>query len=310
MKVIISGGSGFLGTALTRELAARRHDVVILSRRPGSPAPNVRFVVWRPDTTKSVTQPPPEWPREVDGADAIVNLAGAGIADRRWTTARKQLLRDSRIAATRQLVSAVRAAARTPSVFVSASGIGYYGTTGDEILDESSPAGRDFLASLCVAWEAEARTAEAHGCRVAIVRNGIALARDGGALAKMLLPFQLGLGGPIASGRQYMSWIHRDDWVSLVVWILETSAARGPFNATAPDPVTNAEFVRELGAALHRPAVLPMPGFALRLLVGELADAGLINGQRVVPKRALDLGFPFKYADIHSAMPAAIGRIQ
>src|SRR5262245_19005530 len=208
VKVLISGGTGFLGSALTRELARRGHDVVILSRRPGPPSAHVRYVVWRPDTTKSITQPLQVWPREVDGADAIVNLAGAGIADKRWTTGRKALLRSSRISATRQLVEAVRVATRRPSVFVSASGIGYYGIADDAVLDEASPAGSDFLASVCRDWEAEARIAEAHGCRVAIVRNGIVLARDGGALAKMLLPFQLGLGGPIASGRQYMSWIH------------------------------------------------------------------------------------------------------
>jgi hypothetical protein len=306
MKVVLAGGSGFLGRALTAALAARGHDVAILTRHAAMPRASVRYIVWRPDTTNAMGQPSQEWSHEIDGADAIINLAGAGIADRRWTNARKGVLRGTRLVGARQLISAIRAASHRPTVFIQGSAIGYYGTAGDDVFDERSPAGSDFLATLCRDWEAEGRGAEAFGCRVVLVRTGIALARDGGALRKMLLPFQLGLGGPIASGRQYMSWIHRDDWAALVVWALETAAVTGAINATAPSPVTNAEFSRALGAALHRPAVLPMPGFALRLLVGELADAGLINGQRVVPRRALAMGFKFKYPEIGAAMSAAV----
>ena len=265
----------------------------------------MRFVVWRPDTTNAMGQPSQEWAHEVDGADAIVNLAGAGIADRRWTNARKGVLRGSRIVSTRQLISAVRAAARRPAVFVQGSAIGYYGTTGEAIVDESSPHGSDFLATLCVDWEAEGRAAEALGCRVVCLRTGIVLGRGGGALAKMRVPFQLFIGGPLASGGQYTSWIHVDDWVALVAFALETPTVRGTINGTAPNPVTNARFSAALGRALHRPSWLPVPGFALRIVFGELADAGFINGQRVVPTRTLELGFTFKYPEIDAAMAAA-----
>jgi hypothetical protein len=291
---------------LTSALVNRKHDVTILTRHAVAARPSVRHVVWRPDTTHKMGQVSQEWAYEIDGADAIVNLTGAGIADRRWTNSRKSALRSSRILSTRQLISAVRAAKHRPAVFIQGSAVGYYGTAGDEVLDEASPPGSDFLATLCRDWEAEGRHAEALGCRVVIVRTGIVLARDGGAIKKMLLPFQFGLGGPIASGRQYMSWIHRDDWVALVVWVLETAAVTGAINATAPAPVTNAEFSRAFGAALHRPAALPMPGFVLRLLIGEMADVALIRGQRVVPKRAQEIGFTFTYPAIDAAMAAAV----
>jgi uncharacterized protein (TIGR01777 family) len=308
MKVVVAGGSGFLGSALTTALTSRGHETVILSRHPPAPSSGsrhgVRHVAWRPDS--GVDQATSDWSREIDGADAVVNLAGASLADDRWTAARKTVLRDSRINSTRQLVGAVRTAARAPTVFLQGSAVGYYGTSFDQTFDESSRPGSDFLATLCVDWEREGQAAAASGCRVVTLRTAVALAREGGALKKMLLPFQLGVGGPIASGRQWFPWIHRDDWVAMVVWSLETPAVTGPVNVAAPSPVTNAEFTRAFGTALHRPAFIPMPGFALRLLFGELADAGLINGQRVMPKRATDLGFRFKYAEIAPALKAAV----
>jgi uncharacterized protein (TIGR01777 family) len=307
VKIVVAGGSGFLGRALTTHLVAGGHDVVVLSRQSNSSQGRVRRVTWRPDGSA----PPVDagratgWAAEIDGADAIINLAGEGIADKRWTKARKQALLESRTLSTRSLVAAVRAVGRRPSVFIQASGIGYYGVTGDEVLDEASPPGSDFLAQLCLTWEAEARAVEALGARLVIVRNGVVLARSGGALKKMLPPFLFFVGGPIASGKQYLSWIELDDWVAMVAWAMTTTGASSVFNATAPEPVTNAVFSNALGRAVHRPSWLPVPGFALRVMVGELADAGLINGQRVVPKRALELGFKFTYPGIDAALVAA-----
>lgn len=305
MKIVLAGGSGFLGRALTSALVGRGHEVAILTRHTERPSASVRHIVWRPDTTNAMGQPSQEWSHEIDGADAIVNLAGAGIADRRWTNARKGVLRGSRIVSTRQLIGAVRSASHRPTIFIQGSAIGYYGTTGDVVVDESSRPGTDFLATLCVDWEAEGHAAEALGCRFVCVRTGIVLGPGGGALAKMRVPFQFFVGGPIASGGQYTSWIHIDDWTALVLFALDNPTVRGTINATAPNPVTNAVLSRALGRALHRPSWLPVPGFALRVLFGEIADAGFINGQRVVPKRALEMGFTFKFPTIAAAMAAA-----
>jgi len=309
VKVVIAGGTGFLGGALSARLIADGHDVVVLSRRPGAPQDRVRRVVWTPDGTAPSPDAgqPTGWAREVDGADAVVNLAGEGIADRRWTRARKQALVDSRRLSTRSLVAAVRAVSRRPAVFVQISGAGYYGLANDEIFDESSPPGDDFLARLTVDWEAEARGVEALGSRLVILRNGLVLARDGGALKRLIPPFLFFVGGPIASGRQYVSWIERDDWIAMVRWALATPSVSGAVNATAPEPVTSAAFAKALGRALHRPSWIAVPGFALRLMVGEVADLGLINGQRVVSRRAPSLGFEFRYRRIDEALRHAVG---
>lgn len=302
MRIVIAGGSGFLGSALAQHLAGRGHDIVILTRKARSSGAKIRDVEWAPDGH------PGPWAKEIDGAGAIVNLAGAGIADRRWTAKRKAELRASRVYSTRSLVAAVRGAAVKPAVFVQGSAVGYYGTNPEPTFDESCPPGDDFFGQLAVAWEAEAHSVSALGVRLVIIRSGIALDRDGGALKKMLPPFRFFVGGPLASGRQVLSWVHRDDWVALVTWAIETPAASGVYNGTAPSPVTNAEFSKALGRALHRPSWLPVPGFALRILVGEVANVALINGQRVVPKRALEAGFRFQYPTIDEAMAAAIRR--
>ncbi|HKW02992.1 MAG TPA: TIGR01777 family oxidoreductase [Vicinamibacterales bacterium] len=308
MKIVIAGGSGFLGRALTKRLDADGHDVVVLTRRAVAGSTGPRYLGWQPDGTA----PPPEagqatgWAREIESADAVVNLAAEGIADRRWTAKRKQALLDSRRLSTRSLIAAIRAGSKRPAVFVQNCGIGYYGLTGDEILDESSPPGSDFLARVCVDWEAEARAAEALGCRLVILRTGVVLARDGGALKRMLPAFQFFVGGPIASGRQYFSWIVREDWIDLVAWALRTPAVAGAINATSPEPVTNAVFARALGRALHRPSAMTVPGFVLKILFGEIAEAGLINGQRVVPKRTESLGFTFTYSNIDAALTRAV----
>ena len=300
-RVVVAGGTGFLGRPLVETLVTRGYDVVVLSRQTAPPRrEGVRTVVWDPDGSAG------PWMSEIDGARAVINLAGANIADGRWTVERKEELRSSRVLSTRSLVAAVRAARAKPAVFVQGSAVGFYGLLDDREVDESFPPGDDFFGQMAMAWEAEARPVEALGLRLIILRSGVVLARDGGALKKMLLPFKLFGGGPIASGRQYFSWIHRDDWMALLLWALEYTAAIGPINATAPEPVTNAEFSRAVGRALHRPSWLRVPGFALRVAVGELATYALINGQRVVPRRALALNFQFRYPDIDSALQAAL----
>ncbi len=303
MRVILAGGSGFLGRALAEHLVGRGHEVVVLSRSGHVPGrAGARVVSWYPDGSTG----PGTWAREVNGAGAIVNLAGAGMADKRWNRRRKALLRESRVMPTRSLMAAVRAAAEKPAVFVQGSAVGFYGLSGDEVIDESFPPGPDFLGQTCVAWEAEAHPAAALGCRLAFIRAGVVLSRDGGILKKLIPPFQFFVGGPVASGRQFLSWIHRDDWVALMSWAIETPTVSGAYNAAAPVPVSNAEFSRALGRALHRPSWLPAPAFALRLLFGEMADLMLVAGQRVVPKRAVAGGFVFTYPEFVPAMAAAL----
>src|SRR5262245_36503343 len=280
MKVVITGGTGFLGQPLARALAARGGDVVILTRGGGSrPAMPVRWATW------SLDQPKGPWTAELEGAGAVVNLAGESIAARRWSPAQKQRILDSRVKATRAITDAMRAASKPPRVLVNGSAVGYYGPLGEEIATEEHVAGSDFLATVCQHWETEAGRGT-DVARVVCIRTGLVLDKDGGALPKMLPPFKLGAGGPLGSGRQYWPWIHRTDWVSLVVWALDTAGVGGPVNATAPTPVTNAEFTRALARALHRPAFMPAPAFALRLLLGEMADALLLSGQRAVPAKA------------------------
>ncbi len=301
MRYVIAGGTGFLGQALSQELIAQGHDVVVLTRGRARATGGVRQISW-PDGD--------DWRRAIDGADGVVNMAGAGIADRRWSAARKEELRQSRITSTRLLVGAMRDAETRPKVFLSGSAVGFYGPqpTDGPPLDESAPPGSDFMSTLAVDWEAEAHAASALGLRVVILRTGIVLDRRGGALQKMIPPFQFFVGGPLGSGRQVMSWIHLRDWIELVVWLLRRDDASGVFNGTAPHPSTNAEFSKALGAALGRPSWLPVPGFALRIIVGEMAGPALLSGQRVVPRRALEMGFQFQYPEIGAAMRDAAGK--
>ena len=298
MRIIIAGGSGFLGTALSRALVADGHEVVTLTRQTAparTPDARLRHVTWSPDGQAG------PWAETINGADAVVNLAGESIAAKRWSVAQKQRLRDSRLLATGSLTDAVTHAARPPRVFVSGSAVGYYGDRGNETLTETSPPGTDFLAHLAQEWEAAASQI-AHVTRVALIRTGIVLDRRGGALPKMLPPFLMFAGGPLGSGTQYMPWIHRDDWVRLVIWTIGHEGARGPLNATGPRPVTNREFSSALGRALKRPSFLPAPAFALRLALGEMADALLLSGQRALPVRATDLGFSFRFANLDDAL--------
>ena len=302
MKVVIAGGTGFLGRPLAVALAHDGHDVVVLTRdRPEHGRGATRTVAWNPDGAAG------PWASEIDSAGAVVNLAGESIAGRRWSTAHKERILDSRVKTTRSLVGAIRAASTPPPVFVSGSAVGYYGPLGDEVVTEATPPGSDFLASVCVQWETEAQKAKSARTRVVCIRTGIVLEADGGALPQMLPPFKFGAGGPVGSGRQYWPWIHRVDWIDMVRWAIQTPSVSGAINLTAPNPVTNADFARALGRVMHRPAFMPAPAFALRLMLGEMADALLLSGQRAVPQVAARQGFTFTYSQLDAALQAIFG---
>ena len=302
MNIVIAGGTGFLGRPLTESFVRSGHDVIVLSRGSGSIAAGARAVTWNPNGDSG------SWAAAIDGADAVVNLAGESIAGQRWTAAHKRRILDSRVHATRSLAAAIRAAVAPPSVLVNGSAVGYYGPLGDQPVTEDHPAGSDFLAQVCRQWEEEASRAASARTRVTCVRTGIVLEKDGGALPQMLPPFRFGAGGPVGSGRQYWPWIHRDDWVALVQWAIAAPAAAGALNATAPRPVTNREFASALGRAMHRPAVMPAPAFALRLLLGDMADALLLSGQNAVPAKATRAGFTFTYPRVDEALAAIFSR--
>lgn len=298
MRVVIAGGSGFLGRKLAARLGSAGHHVQILTRR-SSASPDA--ITWNPDGS------PGALPQHFEGAGVVVNLAGESLARWPWTAARKDAIRSSRILATRSIAGAVARCARPPRVLVSASGVGYYGPHGDEPVSESTPPGSDFLARLCVEWEQEARAAASAATRLCVVRTGLALSPDGGALPAMLRPFRFGVGGPLGSGEQYVPWIHVDDWTALVVWMIETDRVAGAFNATAPAPVTNRAFAKALGRVLHRPAIVPAPAFALRLVLGEMADM-VLGGQRALPTHAEQLGFRASYRALEPALQSLLER--
>ncbi|GBD08093.1 Epimerase family protein [Candidatus Thermoflexus japonica] len=300
MRVLITGGTGFLGRALAGRLQEAGYEVIVLSRRPEQARlpPGVQVTRWDGRTATG-------WADLVDGAFALINLAGESIGQR-WTATVKQRLRESRLNAGRAVVEAIAAARTKPQVLLQASAVGYYGPRGDERLTEEDPPGNDFLARLAVDWEASTQPVEALGVRRVILRTGLVLERDGGALARLLPPFRLFAGGPLGNGRQGWSWIHRADWVEAVRFLMERPDARGPYNLTAPQPVSNAEFSRTLGRVLGRPSWLPVPALALRLIFGEGADF-LLTGQFVLPRRLLEAGFTFQYPDLESALRAILG---
>jgi len=290
-KIIVAGGTGLLGTALVGALQDDRHMVVVLTRRPTRD----NEVRWSPQYAEGL------WTSALDNTHAVINLAGASIAGGRWTTARKAAIRDSRIQATGALVKAIAALGQPPPIFISSSAVGYYGSRGDEPVTETTAPGSDFLAHVCRDWEAAASQLSP-GARVVLLRSGVVLARHGGALPQMALPFKLFAGGPAGSGRQFMSWIHLHDWVATVKWALASQHIAGPLNVTAPEPVTNEDFSRSLGRVLGRPAWLKAPSFALRLMLGEMADALILGGQRVLPAVAQQHGFAFQYPTLESAL--------
>lgn len=303
MKILATGSSGLVGTALVSTLARAGHTACRLVRPQSTAGEGSKegfAVAWNPATG--------ELGGVGVGAHAVVNLAGASIAGGRWTPERKALLRSSRIDTTRALVGALAKMNVRPSVLVSASAIGIYGNRGDEVLTEESQPGADFLADVAREWEAEALKAEALGIRVALARFGIILAREGGALAKMLTPFKLGAGGRLGSGKQWMSWVTLEDVVAILRFAIENASVRGAINVISPQPLQNAEFTRVLARALHRPALFPAPALALRLVLGEMADALLLSSQRVAPQRLQQLGYRFLHPDLPSALAAVLAK--
>jgi hypothetical protein len=297
MRVFITGGTGLVGSRLAARLIERGDTAVVLSRNRSAGAQfgaGAELVEGDPTTTGA-------WQQAIDGCDAVVNLAGENIFARRWNDEFKARIQDSRVNSTRQVVAAIARAGRKPAVLVNASAIGYYGPRGDEEITETAAAGDDFLAHACVAWEAAAREMMASEVRTAILRIGVVLATNGGALAQMLTPFKLGVGGPVGNGRQWMPWIHIDDLASLFLFAIDNHDVSDVLNATAPEPVTNREFSKALGRALGRPAIFPVPVFMLRFRFGQVADV-ISTGARVLPSRAIGFGFTFRFSRIDDAL--------
>jgi uncharacterized protein len=297
MRVVITGGTGLIGRALATDLAASGRDVIVLSRSPERatdlPA-GVRAVRWDGRTAQG-------WGHLVGAAEAVVNLAGENLAAGRWTAARRARIRESRLHAGAAVVEAIRAADEKPRLLIQASAVGYYGPRGDEELAETAPPGNDFLARLCLEWEASTAAVEGLGVRRASIRSGLVLSTHGGALPRLLLPFRFFVGGRLGTGRQWYPWIHLADEVAAIRFLIETEGADGPINLTAPRPVTNAALSATIGRVLGRPALLPTPGFALRLALGDMATV-VLDGQRAVPARLLALGFRFRFTEIEAAL--------
>lgn len=292
MHVLITGGTGLIGSALCRRLLSEGHEVSVWSRQPQSvPArcgPGVNAVAELQQLNGKPVQ-------------AVVNLAGAPIADKPWTTKRKAVLWASRVTLTEQLVEWLGRQPVMPEVLVSGSAVGWYGDGGSAVITEASPAKPEYTHTLCDAWESAAKRAAAHGIRVCQLRTGLVLAPDGGFLQRLLLPFKLGLGGPIGSGQQYMPWVHLEDMLGIIVFLLNNPQCKGPYNATAPYPVTNREFAKQLGSALKRPAVLPVPAFVLKLALGEMAGL-LLTGQNALPEKISQAGYAFRFEHLEAAL--------
>lgn len=301
MKVAITGATGFIGSRLVQGLHAKGHKIVVLTRNttsaqkvfPSETFPNVEIVAYTPNTSGS-------WQSVIASCDGVVNLAGEPIGEGRWTPERKQEILNSRKLGTQKIVEAIANANPKPTVLINASAIGYYGTSETAIFDETSLSGNDFLAQVCQIWEAQARKVKDAGVRLVILRLGIVLG-NGGALDKMIMPFKLFAGGPIGSGRQWFSWIHVDDLVSLILEALTKSEINGVYNGTAPNPVTMADLSQTLGEVMNRPSWLPVPGFAIEALLGDGAIV-VLEGQQVLPKRTVETGFEYKYSNLQSAL--------
>lgn len=296
MRVIIPGGTGLIGSALTKSLSDDGHEVIILSRSVRSKhslPPGVQQVQWDAATANG-------WGHHADGADAIVNLAGEGIADGRWTEERKRRIYTSRINAGKAVMEAITTAATKPKVLIQASGVDFYGDHQDEIITEGAGPGTGFLSQVCFDWEASTAAAEEMGVRRAIIRSGIVLSNEGGAWPRIVLPFKLFAGGPIGNGKQYWPWIHMDDEVGAIRFLIENENAQGIFNLSAPTPLTNKEFAQTLGSVMGRPAFFPVPSFALKAAFGEMATI-LLDGKRAVPHHLQELGYTFKYPTAEAA---------
>ncbi|HYN84355.1 MAG TPA: TIGR01777 family oxidoreductase [Pyrinomonadaceae bacterium] len=302
MRIIVTGSTGLVGSALVRSLLAKGHEVTRLVRRAsqGQSADGTRAALWNPDAGTIDAS-------ALEGHDAAVHLAGEPIAEGRWTDEKKRRIRESRAKGTRLIAETLARLERKPQVLVSASAVGFYGNRGGDVLREESASGEDFLSEVCREWETSTLAASEAGIRVVHARIGVVLAREGGALQKMLTPFKLGVGGVIGSGEQYMSWVDLEDLVRAVEFAVENSTLRGPVNVVAPRPVTNAEFTKTLGSVLGRPTFLSVPAFAARLAFGELADATLLTSQRAEPARLTAAGFEFKYPDLEASLRHAVG---
>jgi uncharacterized protein (TIGR01777 family) len=308
MRIVIAGGTGFIGGYLIPKLSAANHQIVLLSRNPEPSPTRIASPVVANSEARITTEwwdgtSVGRWAETIDGADAVINLAGESIAGKRWTRARKLDLLNSRIFPTRSIVEAIRRARKRPSVMVNASAVGYYGNVETGDVRETHPKGYGFLANLCARWEDEARAAEGFGVRVVRLRFGIILDKEGVALKKLLPPFRLFAGGWLGSGRQWFPWVHREDVIGMIEFALGNGAISGPVNVAAPEPVTMKEFCQSLGKALNRPCWAPVPGFILRVALGELSGM-LLTGQRVVPRKALEAGYTFRYPSLPGALAA------
>lgn len=299
MHILLTGGTGLIGRRLCQYWLSQGHQLTVWSRQPEQVSRLCGAGV------RGIAHPDDMGSQQVD---AVINLAGAPIADRPWTRKRKMLLWDSRITLTEQLITWLERREQKPGVLISGSAVGWYGDGGQRELDEgSAPVSEDFASRLCIAWEETAQRGEASGIRVVLLRTGLVLARDGGMMQRLLPPFKLGMGGPIGNGRQWMPWVHIDDQIAAIDFLLRREDARGPYNLCAPSPVHNRDFAKTLAAILHRPAFMPMPAVALRLLMGELSIL-LLGGQRARPSRLLEAGFTFRFTDLHAALENLLGR--
>ena len=299
MRVIITGGTGLIGSALANALSSEDNEVIVLTRNP-RPVPElstkVQQVKWDAATADG-------WGHLANGAGAIVNLGAEGLADGRWSEERKKRIYSSRVNAGKAVTEAIAAAAVKPKVVIQSSAVGYYGPRHDEIVTESASPGSDFLSQVCFDWEASTARVEAMGVRRAIIRSGIVLSNEGGAWPRIVLPFKLFAGGPIGSGKQFWSWIHLDDEVAAIRFLIDNEKGRGIFNLTAPNPLSNREFAQKLGAVMRRPAIMPVPSFALQILFGEMSTV-LLEGQRVIPQHLQELGFTFQFPTAEAAFKA------
>lgn len=301
MRILVTGATGLIGRALCQSLLDDGHTVIGLSRSPEKAG---RVPVTEMRRWDAMSGPPAT--EVLAGVDSVVHLAGEPIAAHRWSDEQKRRIRDSRVVSTRNLVKGLQAMAEKPAAFISSSAVGFYGDRGDELLDEQSPAGQGFMPEVCKVWEQEAEPAAQAGIRVVRLRTGVVLSRKGGALEKMMMPFKLGLGGKLGSGRQWLPWIHLDDIVGIYRYVLANPSVNGPINGTAPAPVTNAEFTRQFAEALHRPAFVPVPEFGLRAAMGEMA-AVLLSSQRVMPNAMIAAGYRFRFAMLAAALADLLG---
>lgn len=298
MMILITGASGLIGTALQKSFKEKGYELLLASR---SEARDDAHIHWNMDTGFADEDLP-----RLEGLDAVIHLAGESISALRWTDEKKKAIRDSRVFGTRTMIEAFARLERKPKVFISASAIGFYGDRGDAEMTEASSAGDTFLSSVCKEWEAESRRAEDMGIRTVLLRTGIVLSKEGGALATMLTPFKLGVGGVVGSGKQWMSWVSLDDLVGAVNFVIENESLRGAVNIVSPNPVTNEEFTKTLGSVLYRPTILPLPEFAVNFVFGEMGDALLLDSTRVIPKRLSDAGYEFKLPELKTALENAL----